>query len=429
MSDIPELVIDKVSPRAREVIAKVRRFVEEEVLPVEEQYETALDGFTGRANTTGGPYPRFSAVPSTIETLKQKARAQGLWNLFLPKNYNEGAGFTNLEYALMAEQTGRAHLAAEALNCAAPDTGNMEVFARYANEQQKKQWLEPLLDGKIRSAFCMTEKGVASSDAKNIRLQITKDGSDYILNGTKWWASGAGDPRCKVLLVMGKTSNTGSEYRQQSVIIVPVDTPGVNIIRPMKVFGYDDAPHGHMEIKFDNCRVPQANVVWEEGRGFEIIQGRLGPGRIHHCMRTLGAAEQALQWMLKRITDPNRVTFGRQLKEHGTIMDWVAKSRIEIDYGRLLVLSAANKIDVGGPKAALLDISKAKIECPNISLRVIDRAIQVHGAEGVSQDTPLARMYAGNRTLRIADGPDEVHLDQLARRVIHAYEKSRQSKL
>lgn len=413
MSSIPELVVDKVSPRALETINKIRKFVDEEVLPVEEAYEKALDKQSSR----------WSAIPPLIEELKKKARSQGLWNLFLPSYYKEGAGFTNLEYGLMAEQMGRAHLAAEAMNCNAPDTGNMEVFARYGNDQQKKQWLEPLLEGKIRSAFCMTEKGVASSDATNIQLQITKEGNEYVLNGTKWWASGAGDPRCEVLLVMGKTSNSGSEYRKQSVIIVPTKTKGVEIVRPMQVFGYDDAPHGHMEIQFTNVRVPTSNIVWEEGRGFEIIQGRLGPGRIHHCMRTLGAAEQALRWMVKRVSDPNRKTFGKSLQEHGTINVWVARSRLEIDYGRLLVLSAAHKMDKDGPKAALIDISKAKIECPNICLRVCDRAIQAFGAEGVSQDTPLARLYAHNRTLRIADGPDEVHLHQLGRRTIAAMAK------
>jgi acyl-CoA dehydrogenase len=406
--NIPPLVADKVSPRAKETLAKVMKFVDEEAIPAHDQYEKALNQQT----------TRWSAVPTVMEDLKAKARAQGLWNLFLPSNYQEGAGYSNLEYALMAEQMGRCLLAPEAMNCAAPDTGNMEVLARYGNDEQKKRWLEPLLDGKIRSAFCMTERWVSSSDATNIRLEIRRDGNEYVLNGTKWWASGAGDPRCELLLVMGKTSNSGSPYKQQSVVIVPTNTKGVKVVRPMTVFGYDDAPHGHMEVSFTDCRVPVSNIVSEEGRGFEIIQGRLGPGRIHHCMRTLGAAEEALQWMIRRVQDPTRRTFGKLLKEHGTIMTWIAQSRIDIDYGRLLVLAAAHKIDVAGPKAAMLDISKAKVECPNICLRVCDRAIQAFGAEGVSQDTPLARMYAHNRTLRIADGPDEVHLHQLGRRVL-----------
>lgn len=419
--NIPELVKDKVSLKALKTLEKVTNFVENDCLPKSELYEQQLDS-QGKDN-------RWKQVPQVIEELKQKARSQGLWNLFLPSNYNEGAGFTNLEYGLMAEQMGRCIISAEAMNCNAPDTGNMEVLARYGNEQQKKQWLEPLLDGKIRSAFCMTEKGVASSDATNIQLNIKKEGDEYVLNGTKWWASGAGDPRCEILLVMGKTNPDAVKHKQQSVVLVPTNTPGVEIVRPMMVFGYDDAPHGHMEIQFTNVRVPASNIVLGEGRGFEIIQGRLGPGRIHHCMRTLGAAEEALKHMSIRVNDPKRTTFGRQLKDHGTVVQWIATSRIEIDYGRLLVLAAAHKIDTSGPKAALLDIAKAKVECPNICLRVCDRAIQAFGAEGVSQDTPLARIYAHNRTLRIADGPDEVHMNQLGKREMQTQVKSYQAKL
>lgn len=419
--DIPELVREKVSPRAVETLNKVRRFVEEECIPAEAVYERALDAQTDR----------FGAVPQVIEVLKQKAKAQGLWNLFLPSYYNEGAGFTNLEYGLMAEQMGRCLISAEAMNCAAPDTGNMEVFAKYGNEEQKQKWLVPLLNGEIRSAFCMTEKGISSSDATNIQMEIRREGNEYVLNGVKWFASGAGDPRCKVLLVMGKTNTSSglSPYKQQSVVIVPREHPGVKIVRALKVFGYDDAPHGHMEIEFNNCRVPVSNIILGEGRGFEIIQGRLGPGRIHHCMRTLGAAEEALSTMIDRVTDPKRITFGKPLRDHGMIRTWIAQSRIDIDYGRLLVLAAAHKMDVSGPKAAQTDIAKAKIECPNICLRVCDRAIQAFGAEGVSQDTRLARIYANNRTLRIADGPDEVHLYQLSRLVMLEKVRERSSKL
>ena len=411
---IPDLVRDKLSPRAIETIEKVRLFVENECIPGEIIYDEQLKSF--------GAEGRWKKIPPIMEELKQKARKQGLWNLFLPAVYNEGAGYTNLEYAIMAEEMGRCIIASEAMNCAAPDTGNMEVFARFGSEEQKRKWLQPLLDGEIRSAFCMTEKGISSSDATNIRLEMKRQDDSFLLNGVKWWASGAGDPRCKLLLVMGRTSSNTSKdpYRQQSVVIVPTDTPGVEIVRPMHVMGYDDAPHGHMEIKFTNCRVPVTNMVGREGQGFEIIQGRLGPGRIHHCMRTLGAAETALRWMTRRVQEPNRRTFGKQLKDHGTIVHWIAQSRIDIDYGRLLVLAAAHTIDTAGPKKAMLDISKAKIECPNICLRVCDRAIQAFGAEGMSQDTPLARLYALNRTLRIADGPDEVHLAQLGRRELQA---------
>lgn len=416
MSSIPDLVRPLLSKRGLETIERVTRFVEDEAMPVEHIYEQQLDA-QGAAN-------RWKKVPAVIEELKEKARSKGLWNLFLSSHYKEGAGYTNLEYALMAEQMGRCHIAAEAMNCNAPDTGNMEVLAKYGNDEQKKQWLEPLLNGKIRSAFCMTEKGVASSDATNIQLSMRKEGNEYVLNGTKWWASGAGDPRCEILLVMGKTNPNASTYKQQSVILVPRNTPGVKVVRPMHVMGYDDAPHGHMEIEFNNVRVPASNLVLGEGRGFEIIQGRLGPGRIHHCMRTLGAAEQALRYMIRRANDPNRKTFNKMLKEHGTILEWIARSRLEIDAGRLLVLAAAHKIDAVGAKGALTEISKAKIECPNVCLRVCDRAMQVHGAEGLSQDTPLARIWAHNRTLRIADGPDEVHINQLARREMAAQAKA-----
>lgn len=337
--------------------------------------------------------------------------------MFLPKgHYKESPGFTNLEYGLMAEWLGKSRVASEAVNCAAPDTGNMEVLAKYGNEQQKATWLKPLMDGKVRSAFLMTEPQVASSDARNIEMKITKDGDHYVLNGQKWWSSGAGDPRCKVYIVMGKSDpNNKDPYRQQSVIIVPSDAKGITIERMLSVYGYDDAPHGHGHITFNNVRVPAANLVLGEGRGFEIIQGRLGPGRIHHAMRTIGAAERALEWMLMRINDPKKTTFGKQLREHGVILEWVAKSRIEIDSARLIVLNAAIKMDEQGPKAALKEIAQAKVLVPQTALTVIDRAVQSFGGAGVSQDTPLANMWAQIRTLRLADGPDEVHLQQMGR--------------
>jgi len=302
------------------------------------------------------------------------------------------------------------------MNCSAPDTGNMETIAKYGNEAQKAQWLQPLLNGDIRSAFVMTERYAASSDARNINLEIKRDGNEYVLNGTKWWSSGAGDPRCKIYLVMGKTDATNpNPYKQQSVILVPYNTPGITIERALSVFGYDDAPHGHCEVSFRNVRVPVSNILLGEGRGFEIIQGRLGPGRIHHCMRSIGAASVALELLLLRVNDPSRNTFGKSLSEHGTILEWIARSRIEIDAGRLLVLNAADKIDRSDAKGALKDIAMAKIYVPSMALGVIDRAIQAHGAAGICQDFPLARMWASMRTLRIADGPDEVHMNQLGR--------------
>ena len=301
------------------------------------------------------------------------------------------------------------------MNCSAPDTGNMEVLAKYGNAEQKAKWLKPLLEGEIRSAFIMTERFVASSDAKNINLDIKRDGDSYVLNGTKWWSSGAGDPRCALYIVMGRSGGSTDAYKQQSVILVPASNPGVEVVRALSVYGFDDAPHGHCELRFTNCRVPASNMVLGEGRGFEIIQGRLGPGRIHHCMRSLGAASVALDAMILRTNDPARQTFGKVLSAHGPILEWIAKSRVEIDAGRLLVLNAADKIDRSDAKGALKDIAIAKIYVPKMSCEVIDRAVQAHGAAGVCQDFPLARMWANQRTLRIADGPDEVHLQQLGR--------------
>lgn len=352
-----------------------------------------------------------------VDDLKRRARELGLWNMFLPKgHYKESPGFTNLEYGLMAEWLGRSRVASEAVNCAAPDTGNMEVLAKYGNEAQKRRWLVPLMEGQIRSAFLMTEPGIASSDATNIQMEIRREGDEYVLNGQKWWSSGAGDPRCAVYVVMGKSDAANRDaYRQQSVVLVPADTPGITIHRMLSVYGYDDAPHGHGHITFTNVRVPIANMVLGEGRGFEIIQGRLGPGRIHHAMRTIGAAERALDWMLMRINDPRKTPFGKQLREHGVVLEWVARSRIEIDAARLVVLNAAIRMDDEGPKAALKEIAEAKVLVPTMALTVIDRAVQSFGGAGVSQDTPLASMWAQIRTLRFADGPDEVHLAQMGR--------------
>jgi len=407
--EIPPLVSDRVSPKAKELLQKVADFIENECAPA----DRVID-----AQMPKDPSERFfKTYPVVIDSLKIKAKAQGLWNLFLSKgHYAEGVALTNLEYGLMAELMGRTLCGSEAMNCSAPDTGNMETLAKYGNAEQKKQWLQPLLNGDIRSAFVMTERFVASSDARNINLEIKKEGNEYVLNGTKWWSSGAGDPRCKLFLVMGKTDpNNKDPYKQQSVVIVPAGTPGTKIIRTLGVYGYDDAPHGHCEIEFENVRVPVSNILLGEGRGFEIIQGRLGPGRIHHCMRAVGAANMALDLLIARANDPNRQTFGKPLSQHGTILEWIARSRIEIDAGRLLVLNAADKIDRSDAKGALKEISMAKIYVPIMSCTVIDRAVQAHGAGGICQDFPLARMWAHQRTLRIADGPDEVHLNQLGR--------------
>ncbi|EEP79497.1 hypothetical protein UREG_04343 [Uncinocarpus reesii 1704] len=407
-SRIPPIAAPFVSERARKTLDLVEEFVEKECIPADALFQAQL----------GQGEERWKRTPAILEELKVKAKKLGLWNMFLPKNhFKEGAGFSNVEYGLMAEILGKSRVASEATNNAAPDTGNMEVLAKYGNEAQKKQWLEPLLEGKIRSAFLMTEPEIASSDATNIQLDIRREGNEYVLNGQKWWSSGAGDPRCKIYIVMGKSDASNPDtYKQQSVILVPAETPGITIHRMLSVYGYDDAPHGHGHISFKNVRVPASNMVLGEGRGFEIIQGRLGPGRIHHAMRAIGSAEKALEWLIARANDEKKKPFGAKLSSHGVILEWIARSRIDIDASRLVVLNAAVAIDNANAKAALKEIAEAKVLVPRVALEVIDRAIQAYGGMGVCQDTPLASMWAHARTLRLADGPDEVHLSQMGRR-------------
>ena len=389
------------TPRVAELRETVAAFLDEHVYPEEATY----DRYIREAET------RWT-VPPIMEELKERAKAAGLWNLFLPES-EYGAGLSNLEYAPLAELMGRSHIAPEVFNCAAPDTGNMEVLVRYGNEAQKKEWLEPLLDGRIRSAFAMTEPDVASSDATNIAATIERDGDHYVINGRKWWTSGAMDPRCRILIFMGKTDPGAERHRQQSMILVPMDAPGVRIVRPLTVYGYDHAPHGHAEMAFDNVRVPVENILLGEGRGFEIAQGRLGPGRIHHCMRLIGMAERALEQMCARAEE--RVAFGRPLAEQGVIREFIADSRLDIDQARLLTLKAADMMDKVGNKVARTEIAMIKVVAPSMALWVLDRAVQVHGGGGVSGDFDLAAAWAGARTLRFADGPDEVHRAALAK--------------
>jgi len=379
---------------------RLRAFMDEQIYPNERRFhEEVAQG------------DRWEPL-RLIEELKAKARSAGLWNLFLPASAR-GAGLSNTEYAPLCEIMGRVLWAPEVFNCSAPDTGNMETLERYATEEQKKQWLDPLLEGRIRSAFAMTEPGVASSDATNIQSSIAREGGEYVINGRKWWISGAGDPRCKLIIFMGKTDPQAPKHAQQSMVLVPRDTPGVKILRPLPVFGYDDAPHGHMEIAFDNVRVPVENILLGEGRGFEIAQGRLGPGRIHHCMRSIGLAERALEKMCLRVK--SRVTFGRPIAEQSVTLERIAESRIMIDQARLLTLRAAYLMDTVGNKAARAEIAMIKVAGPTMACKVLDWAIQAHGGAGVCDDFGLAQSYAHARTLRLADGPDEVHRNQVGR--------------
>jgi acyl-CoA dehydrogenase len=388
---------EKTKPLAE----RVEAFMNAHVYAAERIFQAQRDGAAHRWT-----------VPPVVLELKAKARAQGLWNLFLPDSHR-GAGLTNEEYAPLCELMGRSPLGPEAFNCSAPDTGNMEVLERYGSDEQKARWLVPLLEGEIRSCFAMTEPDVASSDATNIACSIRAVGDEYVIDGRKWWTSGALDPRCKIAIVMGRTNESGPRHLQQSMVLVPMDTPGVTVVRPLSVFGYDDAPHGHAEVRFEGVRVPRSSVLLGEGRGFEIAQGRLGPGRIHHCMRTIGLAERALEAMCARATE--RVAFGRSLAEQGTVREGIARSRIAIDQARLLTMHAARAMDRVGNKEARGLIAAIKVVAPTMALEVIDRAIQVHGGAGVSQDFFLAYAYASTRTLRLADGPDEVHLETIAK--------------
>ncbi|HBZ05573.1 acyl-CoA dehydrogenase family protein [Massilia sp.] len=399
------------SERARELQRRVKHFIDTEIVPQEAAYKEEVDA----ARRAGNAF----IVPQTMERLKAKAKEAGLWNLFLPES-GHGAGLSNLEYAPLCELMGRVPIASEVFNCSAPDTGNMETLVRYASPAIQATWLEPLLAGEIRSAFAMTEPDVASSDATNITASIVRDGDEYVINGRKWFTSGAADPRCKVMIFMGKTDPDNPErHRQQSMIVVPTDTPGVTIVRDMHVFGYDDAPHGHAEVLFENVRVPLDHILLGEGRGFEIAQGRLGPGRIHHCMRLIGRAEMALEAMCRRTLE--RVAFGRKVADQGVWRERIAESRILIDQARLMVLNAAHMMDTVGNKVAAREIAMIKVIAPNMACKVIDWAIQAHGGAGVSQDFGLAQAYASARSLRLADGPDEVHRNAIAKLELAQY--------
>jgi acyl-CoA dehydrogenase len=393
------------SPKVQELRARLLAFMEKHVYPNEHRFHEEVEANRAKGNAW---------VPTTvIDELKPKARDAGLWNLFLPSSKRVPEGLSNLEYAPLCEIMGRVHWAPEVFNCGAPDTGNMETLERYASESIKREWLDPLLAGEIRSAFLMTEPAVASSDATNIQCSMERVGDDYVINGRKWWSSGAGDPRCAIYIVMGKTNPDAGRHEQQSMIVVPAKTPGVTVMRPLSVFGYDDAPHGHMEVDLKDVRVPAGNVLLGEGRGFEIAQGRLGPGRIHHCMRLIGVAERALELMCKRSLE--RVAFGKRISEQGVQLERIADARCMIDQARFLVLNAAHKMDTVGNKVAKAEIAMIKVVAPRMACQVIDWALQTHGGGGVSGDFPLAMMYAHSRTLRLADGPDEVHQVAVAR--------------
>ncbi len=388
--------------RTKDLLARVEDFMDKHIYPAEPVFAEQMEAFGDN---------RWQ-VPQIIEDLKEKAKAEGLWNMFLPDS-ELGFGLSNLEYAPLAEVMGRSGFASEVFNCSAPDTGNMEVIERYGTPAQKQQWLEPLLNGEIRSAFAMTEPAVASSDATNIETEIKRDGDEYVINGRKWWTSGIGDPRCKILILMGKTDTSAERHAQQSQILVPVDTPGITVERMLPVFGFDDAPHGHGEVSFKDVRVPAENIILGEGRGFEIAQGRLGPGRIHHCMRTIGVAERALEKMCQRLL--SRVAFGKTVSEHSVWEQRVAEARTNIEMCRLLCLKAADMMDKVGNKIARAEIAMIKVAAPKMALQIIDDAIQAHGGGGVTTDFGLAKAYSGMRTLRIADGPDEVHNRTIAR--------------
>lgn len=395
------------SPQVQALRERLLAFMAEHVYPNEDLFRRQI-----------AEGDRWSPPP-ILQDLKLKAHAEGLWNLFLPAS-EYGAGLTNLEYAPLCEIMGRSSMAPEVFNCSAPDTGNMEVLVRYGTPEQKERWLKPLLAGEIRSCFSMSEPDVASSDATNIRASIVRDGDDYVINGRKWWSSGAGDRRCRISIFMGKTDPDGPRHKQQAMILVPLDTPGVKVERLLSVFGYDHAPHGHAQISFSDVRVPASNMLLGEGRGFEIAQGRLGPGRIHHCMRSIGVAERALEALCRRAKE--RIAFGKTLAEHGALRKEIADSRMEIDQLRLLVLKAAHRMDTVGNKVARQEIAQIKVIAPNVALRVLDRAIQAHGAKGVCQDTFLASAWASQRTLRLADGPDEVHRETVAKLELRKYD-------
>jgi acyl-CoA dehydrogenase len=404
-------MLPPTTEKAESLKRRIVDFMNEHVYPAEKIYSRQLD-----------EAPTRWSVPPVIEELKAKAKAEGLWNMFLPKREFPDS-LTNVEYATLCEVMGRSPIASEVFNCSAPDTGNMETIARYGTADHKEQWLKPLMEGEIRSCFGMTEPAVASSDATNIQTEIKRDGDHYIINGRKWWSSGAMDPRCKILIVMGLTNPDAPKHQRQSMILVPMETPGVTVMRALTVFGYDDAPHGHAEVDFKDVRVPASNILLGEGRGFEIAQGRLGPGRIHHCMRCIGVAERALEALCERAL--SRVAFGMPIADHGVTHHWIAESRMEIDQARLLTMHAAHMMDTVGNKEAKAEIAMIKVVAPNVAVKVVDRAIQVHGGGGVSQDFHLAKAYSGVRTLRLADGPDEVHRETIAKVELRKYMNKR----